>query len=143
MILRYGIVVLLTAICTALLVLVTPIRFFDLVSPVVKDVNATAFHAAYSANPDDYVFVDVRSTDEYARAHAVGAINMPLATLFDGYTALPRHGKTIVLICAGGRESGIAYGYLEHLGYFNLRRVSGGTKEWVAENLPTHAGTQP
>jgi len=41
-----------------------------------------------------------------------------------------------VLICSGGRASGVAYGYLEHYGFLNLRRINGGIENWLAEGLP-------
>lgn len=124
---------------TALAIYLTPLKNFALVSPTVKDIDPAVFWEDYSANPDKYLFIDVRQANEYNASHARGAINMPIQTLFDKHAALPKRGKTIVLICTGGSLSGVAYGYLEHQGFLNLLRVKGGLRNWIVEGLPTES----
>ncbi len=130
-------------VASVLIIYLTPLQNLHIIEPATKDISPTEFQAAFLAHPDSYMFVDVRSGSEYEKGHALGAVNVPLPRFFDGYSQFPKKGKTIVLICAGGRESGVGYGYLEHHGYLNLRRIGGGTNEWIVENLPIVQGSSP
>lgn len=118
------------------LIYLTPLKHINLLEPWVNDIEPRDFYALYQAQPDDYIFIDVRSPSEYDRIHVPGSINIPLHVLYDERTRLPKQGKEIVLICSGGRASGVAYGYLEHHGFLNLKRVSGGIEQWSKDNLP-------
>ena len=44
--------------------------------------------------------------------------------------------KEIVLICTGGRASGVGYSYLEHYGFSNIARIEGGINAWADARLP-------
>lgn len=130
-----------TAIVTAGVIYLTPLKWIPVIEPTINDVDPTAFHAEYIKNPENYVFIDVRPEAAYAAAHAVGSINMPLHTLYDERHRLPKRGKEIILICSGGRASGVGYSYLEHFGFFNIRRIEGGIENWSIQGLPVE-GTQ-
>lgn len=117
-------------------VYLTPLKHVNVVEPTIDDINATEFQEDYLKNPDDYIFIDVRPEAAYASAHAKGSISMPLHTLYDERHNLPKSGKQIVLICSGGRASGVGYSYLEHYGFFNIQRIEGGIEQWMAEGLP-------
>ncbi|HWO07134.1 MAG TPA: rhodanese-like domain-containing protein [Candidatus Paceibacterota bacterium] len=126
---------------TALAIYLTPLKWITLVEPTIWDIDPHEFQADFAANPDEYIFIDVRPEAPYKAIHAAGSINMPLHTLYDMRHALPKRGKTIVLICSGGRASGVAYHYLQHFGFFNIRRIEGGIENWVLAGLPVE-GTQ-
>jgi len=118
-------------------VLLSPLKHVALLTPTIYDVGATDFYERYKDNPDQYVFIDVRPSDAYNRVHAENSISMPLHTLYDEWRNLPKNtDKTIVLICSGGRASGVGYHYLEHMGFFNLERIEGGIEQWQMEGLP-------
>ena len=121
---------------TALLILLTPIRHLPLVPPTMHEIDPRAFYEKFSAHPDDFIFIDVRSPSIYASAHAKGAISIPIENLYDDHQVLPRDGKQIALICTTGRLAAIAYGYLENQGFTNLLHVEGGMINWTAEGLP-------
>lgn len=123
-----------------LVTFLTPLKNLYLLEPSIKDILPKDFFEKYSLNRDEYIFIDVRTPSEYNEAHAKGSINMPIHTLYDQRVDLPKHGKTIVLICSGKRLSGVAYHYLEHFGFLNLRRIEGGIKMWEAEGLPVVFG---
>ena len=137
------VVAVVAVLATAAVIYLTPLKHINLIEPVTKDISATEFYKRYKQNPDGYVFVDVRTPSEYEKGHAEGAENVSLPKFFDGYTQFPKKGKSIVLICAGGRESGVGYGYLEHHGYLNVLRIDGGTNQWIVENLPIVKGKEP
>ena len=134
---RWAILSILTAVLITILVIyLTPLKWLYVTEPQPKDIDPVAFQADFTAHPDKYVFLDVRSSDVYDRLHAKGAKNEPIGNLFDDHYGLPKSGKTIVLICSSGRLAGVAYGYLEHQGFLNLLRIKGGTQGWVLEKLP-------
>jgi len=121
---------------TILVVYLTPLKNLNIIEPTIKDIDPASFYTEFLLNKDKFLFIDVRPADAYNAVHAEGSINMPLHTLYDERHNLPKVDKQIVLICSGGRASGVAYGYLEHYGFLNLRRINGGIENWLAEGLP-------
>jgi rhodanese-related sulfurtransferase len=121
-------------------IMLTPLRFLSIIEPSIHEILPADFYKVYSESPDSYIFIDVRSVEEYNAEHAEGSISMPLETLYTQRRYLPKHGKTIVLICNGTQASGVGYGYLEHNGFLNLMRVTGGVPAWKAAGLPTILG---
>lgn len=130
---------LMVAIATASVIYLTPLKWVTLVEPTVKDMPAEEFYAQYEGNEDNYIFIDVRGEDSYNRVHAVGSKNQPLHTLYDERHNLPKTDKEIVLICSGGRASGVAYSYLQHFGHFNIVRIEGGIEAWQLAGLPVES----
>ena len=125
------------ALCAASLLWLTPLKWITVVEPTMHNVDPKEFWAAYQKDPSKYLFLDVRDAAVYSKAHAEGSINEPIANLYGDHGVLPKHGKTIVLICSSGRLAGVAYGYLEHEGFLNVLRIDGGLNHWVQEGLPT------
>ena len=124
------------AILVALCIYLTPLKHIALVEPKPYDIEPQTFYNDFTKNPDKYIFIDVRGPSIYDVAHAKGSINQPIGSLFDGHRQLPRRDKTIVLICSSGRLAGVAYGFLENLGFMNLARVKGGVQAWAVAGLP-------
>lgn len=116
--------------------LLTPLKNVALLTPTINDIDPVAFQEEYAKNPDDYIFIDVRSLSSYNAIHAEGSISMPLHTLYDEHWTLPKTGKKIVLICSLGRAAGVGYHYLEHHGFFNIYRIEGGIEAWQSTGLP-------
>ena len=117
----------------------TPLKHLNIIEPTIDDIEPKAFQADFEKNPDDYIFLDVRPTDMYDRLHAEGSKNLPLHLLYNERHSLPKSGKTIVLICSGGLASGVGYSYLEHFGFFNIKRIQGGIENWQIQGLPVVA----
>ncbi len=130
------VIILVTIVITILVVYLTPLKWLNLKEPTISDVLPTLFNDAYKQNTDKYIFIDVRPTEVYNASHAKGSINIPLHLLYDERKNLPKSGKKISLICSGGRASGVAYSYLEHFGFSNLTRISGGVEAWEKAGLP-------
>ncbi|MFC6616958.1 rhodanese-like domain-containing protein [Deinococcus radiophilus] len=86
-------------------------------------------------NADDYQLIDVREEDEYAEVHAEGAVNIPLSQLQERYSEIPQ-GRQTILICRSGGRSMKAAEFLEGQGYRDLYNLSGGTNDWVSQELP-------
>ena len=87
-------------------------------------------------NREKAVLIDVRDAEEFAKGHAAGARNLPLATL-EGEKSLPKN-KTlpIVLMCGTGARAQRAAGILHKLGYEKAQALAGGFPAWRDANLP-------
>jgi NADPH-dependent 2,4-dienoyl-CoA reductase/sulfur reductase-like enzyme/rhodanese-related sulfurtransferase len=75
--------------------------------------------------------LDVREPDEFGEGHAAGAINIPLGTLRQRISELPRDSE-ILLYCSVGHRSYYATRIL-HLNQFQARNVSGGFTSYKAQ----------
>jgi len=74
--------------------------------------------------------VDVRRPDETAQGIIPGAILMPLDTLPNAYSKLPKKGK-LVVYCRSGHRSGQAVQFLMAHGYSNAVSLNGGYLAWT------------
>jgi rhodanese-related sulfurtransferase len=138
-------VCILAVVATASIIFFTPLRYNAFIEPDAHDVDPLEIHTNITEHPDRYLFVDVRPAADYQKMHATDSINIPIGSLYDTRQELPRSGKRIVLICTGGRLSGVAFFFLQHFGFTNIVRVSGGLENWVSEGLPVvlqEAGVQ-
>ncbi|MBV9159717.1 MAG: rhodanese-like domain-containing protein [Candidatus Kaiserbacteria bacterium] len=136
---RYAFIVLASVLVTVCAIYLTPLKWLNVIEPMPNDIDPKIFYDMYTANPDQYIFLDVRQVSAYNASHAKGAASMPLQTLYDTHTSLPKSGKTIVLICSGGQASGVGAMYLQHYGYLNVRRITGGIENWIAAGLPVES----
>jgi rhodanese-related sulfurtransferase len=92
-------------------------------------------HDALSKEPD-FVLVDVRSPEQYARGHVPGAINIPHAKLIESRLAQYAPETVFVVYCAGPHCNGA------HRGAIRLARLSrpvklmiGGITGWLDEGF--------
>ena len=87
----------------------------------------------------DYLFVDVRSEDEYKSGHIEGAINIPVSEIDSRLSEIPKD-KIIIVYCNGSscnRSSAAANILLEN-GYTQVYNIGGeGIFEWVEKDYPT------
>jgi len=132
-------VIIATVLVTALTIYLTPLKNLNLIEPKINEISPEEFNTLYQANPDKYIFIDVRSEDSYNTLHAVGSISMPLHTLYEQRHILPKYNQEIVLICSGFSASGVGFSYLQHFGFFNIKRVTGGIESWKIAGLPVES----
>ncbi|MBL0198515.1 MAG: MFS transporter [Myxococcales bacterium] len=77
------------------------------------------------------IVVDVRSPEEFEQGHVEGARNVPLDTLGERASELPR-GVPVVAVCGkGGGRSERAAEQLRALGFSSARSLCGGTQAWL------------
>lgn len=113
------------------------VRYTHFVEPVIKEIVPQQAYANIQAHPEKYIFIDVRTPFEYLQAHASTSISMPINTLYDKRKELPMNtDKEIYLICTSGRLAGVAYSYLEHYGFRNIHRITGGLQGWSNAGMP-------
>lgn len=81
---------------------------------------------------------DVRETDEYHEAHAVGAVLVPLSELPSRVDDFP-DDQPLLLICRSGGRSMRAAEFLAERGR-DVTNVAGGTMAWIAAGKPVVTG---
>ena len=82
------------------------------------------------AEQEDYVILDVRTPEEFAEKHIVGAICIPNEEIGeDPIEELPDLDQLILVYCRSGNRSKQASEKLVNLGYTNVYEF-GGINEW-------------
>jgi rhodanese-related sulfurtransferase len=94
----------------------------------------------------DTIIIDIREPVEYAKARIPGASFLPrgllefeIHGLIDKCNAdpgIPNQDAEIVLYCGTGGRSALAAETLQHMGYRNVRSMSGGIVAWREARLP-------
>jgi rhodanese-related sulfurtransferase len=74
--------------------------------------------------------LDVRSPQEWAGGHIEGAVHVPVDELQKSLHAVPRDGRKLYVICAGGGRSQAAASFLANRGFLNVLNVEGGMNSW-------------
>jgi len=82
-----------------------------------------------------FVFIDVRTAEEYAEGHIQGATLIPVQELAERINEVPKD-KQVYLYCHSGRRSANAAGLLAKAGYTNIENVLGGITAWKDANYP-------
>ncbi len=76
--------------------------------------------------PENAVWIDVRTPEEFAAGHLEGAVNVPHERIEAGVEALGLEPDTpIYLYCRSGRRSGIAAEALAGRGFRHLTNAGG------------------
>ena len=122
-----------------------PIKYTEFIDPKISDISPKDAYSNILRNPESVILIDVRSEEEYFKAHATSAVNLPIHFMYDDTHGLKNEKKIplpknnnqeIYLICSGGRLAGVAYSYLEHYGYRNIKRIEHGLSGWNDASLP-------
>lgn len=93
-------------------------------------------HDSLRQGAADFVLLDVRSAELYARGHVPGAIHLPHGKLIESKLAAWPLDTLFVTYCAGPHCNGAARGALRlaRLGR-PLKIMAGGITGWVAEGF--------
>jgi rhodanese-related sulfurtransferase len=97
-------------------------------------VTASAIARELTATNPPFV-LDVRTPQEWQTRHIVGSVNIPLNHLGERISELPRD-RRIVVHCASGYRSSIAFSMLQRAGFDDLVELAGGMAAWEAAKLP-------
>lgn len=124
----------------------------------VTHASVTDAHAAHSQGA---IYVDVRSTEEFAQGHAVGAVNVPLLEPDeDTGVMLPNPDfvrvmkanfapdAALLIGCQSGGRSARASQMLATFGFTNITNIKGGFSGgqdpgWQPSGLPTTTAAAP
>ena len=97
------------------------------------------------SNPrEDFLYIDVRTPQEFEGVHISGARNIPLPdlhTYVDELKTLSQE-RPIMLVCRTQNRVKIAYEYLTNNGLTNCEILEGGITAWVDEGKPVIKGQQ-
>jgi len=97
----------------------------------VKKITIDEIKNDAGSNPDLLQFLDVRSKDDFAKEHIVGALNIPLTELETRKDDIPAV-KKIIVYGSDENESFQAAVTLFDLNFFNVWQMDGGINEWKA-----------
>lgn len=97
------------------------------------------------SNPrKEFLYIDVRTPQEFEGVHISGARNIPLPdlhTYVDELKTLSQE-RSIILVCRTQSRVKIAYEYLTNNGLTNCEILEGGITAWIDEGKPVIKGQQ-
>ncbi len=86
---------------------------------------------------ETHLLVDVREDNEWAAAHAAGAMHIGKGVIERDIEAkVPDKNTILVLYCGGGYRSALAADALQQMGYPNAISLDGGWRAWQQAGLP-------
>ena len=111
--------------------------FFDFMyTGGIKEITVIEAHQRQS---EGALLIDIGDIYEWNKAHAEGAIHVPMASLLNELSKLEKHeieaSGPIMLICMKGDRTISAAGRLVTAGYEAVS-VHGGTTAWKSAGLP-------
>jgi rhodanese-related sulfurtransferase len=114
------------------------LRHFE--SGLAFETDCSDVHAALSREPD-FVLIDVRIPELYARGHVPGAINIPHGKIIGSRTAHYPPGTLFVVYCSGPHCNGAQRGAirLARLGR-PVKLMIGGMAGWLDEGFAIERG---
>lgn len=81
------------------------------------------------AKKEKIMIIDVREPWEFKQGHIPQAMSAPIASLREKAGRLDKAAE-VVLVCASGNRSRVAFHQLKSLGFANLRNLPGGMSAW-------------
>ena len=103
--------------------------------PEIDVADAAVRHA--SGTP----VIDVREPDEYVEGHVPGAPLIPLGTVPDRLSEVPRGTEVLVICKAGGRSRKAAE--IMRADGIDAVNIAGGTMAWIEGGNPVVTGDEP
>jgi len=93
-------------------------------------------HVSLSEGRDDFVLLDVRSPDSYARGHIPGAINLPHGKIIASKLVAWPADALFVVYCTGPHCNGADRGALRlaRLGR-HVKKMIGGVSGWIDDGF--------
>ena len=93
-------------------------------------------------NRERAVLIDVAEPAEYAKSHAAGARNVPLAGLIEAKGLPSNKALPLLVMCATGSRARAAAAQLRKAGYENAKAMAGGLAAWREASLPVESGVK-
>lgn len=102
--------------------------------------NATVTHAHEhwqqgATSPIPFVFIDVRTPEEYAAGHIRGAKLIPLPEMPHRLAEVPKD-RQVYVYCHSGKRSARAATLLAGQGFTNIENIVGGITAWQEAGYP-------
>lgn len=120
-----------------IMILVSIIMIMGLTGCEKKDMSYTQISmeeaVAMMEKEENYIILDVRTTEEFAEKYIPNAINIPNETIGnEELEELPDKNQLILVYCRSGNRSKQASEKLVALGYTNIYEF-GGINDWTGE----------
>ncbi|WP_224749521.1 rhodanese-like domain-containing protein [Polycladospora coralii] len=97
-----------------------------------EELEASKLSKLKNEERDQYIWVDVRTEEEYAEGHIPNTIHIPHDEVEARVTELESYKeKELILVCRSGRRSEYAAEILAEKGFKNLYNFKGGMLEWT------------
>ena len=97
----------------------------------------SATQAVQLINREKAHVVDVRSAEEFASGHLIGARHVAVENIAAELAkAVPDKKRPLILVCASGMRSQKAQRIALQMGYEKVHSLGGGLKNWQDANLP-------
>ena len=109
----------------------------------VNEISVDESYKIYNSN-EKYLFVDVRSVEEYIRSHVKDAILIPVEAIEESLDVIPKD-SIIITYCNGQGcdRSSFAAQILIQNGYSRVYRMVGlGIFEWIDKGYPADYAVQ-
>ena len=114
-------------------------RFLRIVEESRKRVRETTVDEVKARldRHDQFVLVDVREENEFAKDHLPGAVHLSKGIIErDIEEKYPDFNAPLVLYCGGGFRSAMAADNLQKMGYTNVISMDGGIRVWREKSYP-------
>ena len=123
-----------------LLIFVAVTSGVALLLPNLQNLGAPSLsptQAVLLMNREKAHIVDVRSPEEFATGHLIGAKNIPMdKQQADLGKSISDKKRPLILVCASGMRSQKAVGVAKAQGFEQAHSLGGGLKIWQDANLP-------
>ena len=105
----------------------------------IKEVTVAQTRNHLAMNPNAKL-IDVREDNEWAAAHAAGAVHLGKGIIErDIEATVPDKSAELILYCGGGYRSALAADVLQQMGYTNVFSMAGGWKAWKESGAPVES----
>ena len=112
-------------------------RFHQLVNDAKTRIREVTAAETLARQQQGATLIDVRESEAFAAAHAVGALGISRGTLeLKIEERVPDLASEIICYCGGGSRSALAVDNLQKMGYTNVASLAGGFKSWKEQSLP-------
>ena len=114
-------------------------RFLRIVEESRKRVRETTVDEVKARldRRDQFVLIDVREDNEFAKDHLPGAVHLSKGIIErDIEEKYPDFNAPLVLYCGGGFRSAMAADNLQKMGYTNVISMDGGIRVWREKSYP-------
>lgn len=109
-------------------------------SSPIKELNNQ--QATVKVNRENGLFVDIRSEDDFKKAHIHGAKSLPAAQIKQNkVSSIEKYKEApIVVVCQTGNTARGAANQLKQQGFEQVAVLSGGMSAWRNDKLPVVSG---
>ncbi len=112
------------------------LKIVDEAKSRIRQIDIAGYKRMLAAG-EKHLLIDVREDNEFAAAHAAGAMHLGKGIIErDIERTVPDRDTRMVLYCGGGFRSALAADSLQRMGYSNVISLDGGWHAYEVSGLP-------